>query len=173
MEKIVWFTGQPGSGKTTLAERFINDKLIGFMKMPHWEIVHLDGDDVRKTLARNDVEDYSRDGRIKNIRWAVDTAVFLFSKGYLPVVSLVSPYRWLREDLKTIGKGAHYSKLQPRFEVLEVYCHTNETRGREKYFVEEYEPPLSTFLDMDTTNKTEEECVDEILNVYRQMATMA
>ena len=51
--------------------------------------------------------------------------------------------------------------------------HTNETRGREKYFVEEYEPPLSTFLDMDTTNKTEEECVDEILNVYRQMATEA
>ena len=173
MEKIIWFTGQTGSGKTTLAERFIDDKLISFMKIPPWEIIHLDGDDVRKTLARNDVEDYSRDGRIKNIRWAVDTAVFLFSKGYLPVVSLVSPYRWLREDLKTIGKGAHYSKLQPRFEVLEVYCHTNETRGREKYFVEEYEPPLSTFLDMDTTNKTEEECVDEILNVYRQMATMA
>ena len=45
--------------------------------------------------------------------------------------------------------------------------------GEEKYFVEEYEPPLSTFLDMDTTNKTEEECVDEILNVYRQMATVA
>ena len=25
----------------------------------------------------------------------------------------------------------------------------------------------------ETTNKTEEECVDEILNVYRQMATVA
>jgi adenylylsulfate kinase len=170
---VIWFTGQPGSGKTTLANKFIEDKLIGFMKIPHWEIVHLDGDDIRKTLAREEVEDYSRDGRIKNIRWTIDTSIFLVSKGYLPVVSLVSPYRWLREDLKTIGKGAHYSKLQPRFEVLEVYCHTNETRGREKYFVEEYEPPLSTFLDMDTTNKTEEECVDEILNVYRQMATMA
>jgi adenylylsulfate kinase len=170
---VIWFTGQPGSGKTTLANKFIEDKLIGFMKIPHWEIVHLDGDDIRKTLAREEVEDYSRDGRIKNIRWTIDTSIFLVSKGFIPVVSLVSPYRWLREDLKTIGKGAHYSKLQPRFEVLEVYCHTNETRGREKYFVEEYEPPLSTFLDMDTTNKTEEECVDEILNVYRQMATMA
>ena len=172
MEKIIWFTGQPGSGKTTLAERFIDDKLIGFMKIPPWEIIHLDGDDVRKTLARNDVEDYSRDGRIKNIRWAVDTSVFLLSKGYLPVVSLVSPYRWLREDLKTIGKGAHYSKLQPRFEVLEVYCHTTEIRGREKHFVDDYEPPLTSFLDMNT-DKPIEECLDEILSVYRQVATIS
>ena len=170
---IIWFTGQPGSGKTTLANKFIEDKLIGFMKIPHWKIVHIDGDDIRKTLARTTADDYSRDGRFRNIRWVIDTSVFLVSKGYLPVVSMVSPYRWLREEIKTIGKGAHYSKLQPRFKVLEVYCHTSEIRGRENYFVDDYQEPLNNFLDMDTTNKTEKECVDEILDVYRSMATVA
>ena len=173
MEKVIWFTGQPGSGKTTLAERFIQDKLIGFMKINRRNIIHIDGDDIRKTLARTDADDYTRGGRTKNIRWVLDTTVFLVSKGFIPVVSLVSPYRWMREGLKGIGRGTHYSKLQPRFKVLEVYCHTTEIRGKEKYFAEDYEPPLQNFLDMDTTNRTIEECINEILDVYRQMATVA
>jgi len=163
---VIWFTGQPGSGKTTLAE-----ELITRLNQPN--IIHIDGDEIRKTLARTTADDYSQDGRFRNIRWVIDTSVFLVSKGYLPVVSLVSPYRWLREELKTIGKGAHYSKLQPLFKVLEVYCHTTETRGRENYFVDDYQPPLRDFVDMNTTSKTVEECVDEIFDVYRQMATMA
>ena len=77
---IISFIGQPGSGKTTLAEKFIEDKLIGFLNMPHWNIIHLDGDDIRKTLAREEVDDYSKQGRYKNIKWALDTSVFLVSK---------------------------------------------------------------------------------------------
>ena len=173
MSMVIWFTGQPGSGKTTLAERFIEDKLIGFMKIPPWEIIHLDGDDVRKTLAKQNPDDYSRDGRLKIIRFVMDTSVFLVSKGYLPVISLVSPYRWLREDLKVVGRGCHYSKLQPLFKVLEVYCHTTEKRGKEEYFVDDYQPPLTNYLDMDTTNKSIEECLDEILTFYRKMATIS
>ena len=46
-------------------------------------------------------------------------------------------------------------------------------RGKEKYFVEDYQEPLTDFLDMDTTNRTIEECVNEILTVYRKMAAVA
>ena len=57
---VIWFTGQPGSGKTTLAE-----ELITRLNQPN--IIHIDGDEIRKTLARTTADDYSQDGRFRNI----------------------------------------------------------------------------------------------------------
>ena len=82
-------------------------------------------------------------------------AAYLINKNCLPIISLVSPYLNLREEFKS------------KYNVLEVYVHTSEIRGRENYFVEDYEPPQDNFIDMDTTNKTKEESLGEILNVYR------
>ena len=58
---IIWLTGQPGSGKTTLA----NELIIHLKKSnPSIKIINLDGDDLRN-ISRN--KDYSKEGRIKNI----------------------------------------------------------------------------------------------------------
>ena len=154
---VLWFTGQPGSGKTTLANRFIDDKLIGFMKIQPVRIVHIDGDDLRDIV---DNKDYSEKGRRENINLAMNLARFMDNKGFIVIVSLVSPYRDQREELKMERN------------IAEFYLHTTEIRGKEDYFVEGYEPPLHNFTDIDT-NKPIEECVDEILDVYRQMATVA
>jgi adenylylsulfate kinase-like enzyme len=154
---ILWFTGQPGSGKTTLVERFIKDKLIGFMKLQPVKIVHIDGDDLREVL---DNKDYSEQGRRKNIQFAINMAKVMDDKGYLVLVSLVSPYRDMREKLKSNRN------------ITEFYLHTTEIRGKEDYFVENYEPPINNFVDINT-NKSIEECIDEILDVYRQMAAVA
>jgi adenylylsulfate kinase len=154
---ILWFTGQPGSGKTTLAERFIKDKLIGFMKIQPVRIVHIDGDDLREVV---DNKDYSEKGRRENITLAMNIARFMDNKGFTVIVSLVSPYRDLREELKMERN------------IAEFYLHTTEIRGKEDYFAEGYEPPIHNFTDIDT-NKPIEECVDEILDVYRQMAKVA
>ena len=154
---IVWFTGQPGSGKTTLAERFINDKLLWFMRMNRRDIIHIDGDDLRESIHN---KDYSEEGRRENIKLAMNIARFMENKGFIVIVSLVSPYRDLREELKMERN------------VGEFYLHTTEIRGRENYFAEGYEPPLHNFTDIDT-DKPIEECVDEILDVYREMAKMA
>jgi hypothetical protein len=40
--------------------------------------------------------------------------------------------------------------------------HTSEIRGREQNFVKEYEAPTENFIDIDTTNKTIDECLDLI-----------
>ena len=82
-------------------------------------------------------------------------AAYLINKQQLPVISLVSPYRELREEFKS------------KYKVLEVYLHTSEIRGRENYFVKDYEKPLDNFLELDTTHQTEQESLNEILNVYR------
>ena len=154
---VLWFTGQPGSGKTTLTNRFIEDKLIGLMKIQPVRIVHIDGDDLRDVL---DNKDYSEKGRRKNIQFAIDMTKVLDDKGFIVIVSLVSPYRDMREKLKSNRN------------IAEFYLHTTDIRGKEDYFVEDYEPPLHNYVDINT-DKTIEECLDEVLNVYRQMATVA
>ena len=143
---IIWFTGQPGSGKTTLCKALKE-------QWSFWrhQCVHIDGDDIREIFSN---KNYNFDGRVNNIKTAQNIARFLHNKNYKVLVSLVSPYRKLREELR--GQ-----------DIYEVYCHTTEIRGREQYFVENYEPPTENFIDMDTTNKSIKECVDEILDVCR------
>lgn len=147
--QAIWLTGQPASGKTTLA-----NLLVKSIKRENksTEIFNIDGDDLRD-LFQN--KDYSRKGREANIRLGMSIAAYLINKNCIPIISLVSPYRFLREEFKS------------KYNVIEVYVHTTEIRGRENFFVEEYEPPLHNFIDMDTTNKTESESLNEILNVYR------
>lgn len=138
---IYWFTGQPGSGKTTLA---------AFIKEITPKCIHIDGDDIRNLY---DNKDYSKQGRMKNIELAQNMAYFLYKKGFTVVVSLVSPYREQREEFK---------KLVGR-DLIEIYVHTNELRGREQFHVADYQPPLDSFIDIDTTNDTIEHSVVEIL----------
>ncbi len=146
--KIIWLTGQPGSGKTTLALSL--EKKIK-SKDSSTKIMVIDGDDLRDITIN---KDYTKKGREKNITTAQKIAHFLFNKNFIVIVSLVAPYKELREKFKSIAP------------VLEVYLHTTEIRGREKFFAEDYEPPVKNFINMETTEKTVEECVDEILNVY-------
>ena len=136
---IFWFTGQPGSGKTTLGKALI--KKLG-------DAFHIDGDDLRD-LSSN--VDYSEQGRISNIRTAQSIAMYLDNKGQNVVVSVIAPYRWLREEFKA------------RHKVNEIYLHTTEIRGREHYFVENYEAPKDNYLDLDTTNISVEESLEKIM----------
>ena len=152
---IIWLTGQPGSGKTTLA-----NSLIDFLRKDksNIKIINLDGDDLR---AINKNKDYSKEGRIKNISTAISIVRFLANKNYICIVSIVAPYRFLRDELKE------------EFSFLEVYLHTKDIRGRQHFFAKDYEVPLGKHLSIDTGKLSIKESRDEILNVYRKMATMA
>ena len=110
----------------------------------------------------NKNKDFSKEGRIKNISTAISIARFLASKNYICILSIVAPYKFLRDELKE------------EFSFLEVYLFTDEIRGREDYFADDYEEPTdSKTLRLDTGKLTIKESVNEILNVYRQMATLA
>lgn len=153
---IIWLTGQPASGKTTLANSLINQLSN---EKPELKIINLDGDDLR-LINKN--KDYSKEGRIKNISTAISIARFLANKNYICILSIVAPYRFLRDELKT------------EFDFLEIYLHTTEVRGRENFFAKDYEVPIDKkTLKLDTGKLTIKECTNEILNVYRKMAAMA
>ena len=141
---IYWFTGQPGHGKTTLALA-----LIAHLRASGTEPFHVDGDDLRALTAN---ADYSRAGREANIRRAQTIAHYLQNQGHTVVVSLVAPYRDIREELK-----AHA-------DVTEVYVHTTEQRGREEKHAKDYEAPLANFIEIDTTGRAVEDSLKELLD---------
>ena len=146
--KIIWLTGQPGSGKTTIAKA-LKKKILSNSEDNN--VILVDGDDLRDITTN---KDYSRQGREKNITTAQKIAHFLSNKDFIVIVALVAPYLNIREEFKLIAP------------VFEIYLHTEEIRGREHFFAEDYEKPKNDFLDMDTTKRTVEDCVDEILSIY-------
>ena len=138
---IIWLTGQPGSGKTTICKRILWDKPGVF---------HIDGDDLRDLFEN---KDYSETGRRKNIEVAQQIAHYLHKKGSDVVVSLVSPYKDQRDKFK--------EKMGDN--LVEVYVYTSEVRGREDFFVNDYQQPTEKYLDLDTTNESIEESTKKVL----------
>ena len=142
---IYWLTGQPGSGKTTLSTwiqaSFPNKSMI------------VDGDDIREIFVN---KDYSEEGRKKNIERAQTLSKFLHHKGYTVIVSLVSPYKEQREEFKKeMGDN-----------VVEIYVHTTDDRGRNHFHVSDYQEPTENFIDCDTTNSSE---YNTFLNLRRKL----
>jgi adenylylsulfate kinase-like enzyme len=75
-------------------------------------------------------------------------------KNFEVIVSLVAPYKEVRESFKTdLGS-----------ELIEIYVHTDELRGREANHVSDYEIPTENFIDIDTTKIEPIESLLEIIN---------
>ena len=147
---IIMFTGQPNSGKTTLALELVH-RLHEIRKDVTATII--DGDSLRK-ITRN--TDYSKDGRRKNVKSAINLAINSdTSSNDYTVVALVSPFKELREQLKHNTKNI----------VKEIYLHSN--RLREGKMVDYYEPPLNNYLDIDTDKHTIEESIKLIIDYIK------
>ena len=137
---IYLFTGQPGSGKTTMAKK-LQMWLQTDKKNWRKSVFHIDGDQLREVFPN---KDYSKEGRERNIQKAFDIAKYLDNCGNDVVISLVSPYREMREQLKSDCK------------VQEIYCHTKKIRGREDFFALDYEKPIEFFIDLDTSHSVDD-----------------
>ena len=91
---IVWLTGLPCSGKTTLGLALI-ERLRG---MGH-KAEFLDGDVVRRELWRD--LGFTKADREENIRRLGAVAELLGRNGVITVVCVVSPYRVSRDNVRS------------------------------------------------------------------------
>lgn len=144
---IYWFTGQPGSGKTTLA-KILEEK---FKENPFNHPYMIDGDDMRELFSN---KDYSIKGRVENVGTAQRIAHYLHNQGRDVIVALVSPYIDQREDFKKLlGDN-----------IKEIYVYTSEARERDHFKAAAYIAPKENFIDIDTTEDTPIQSFKKIFN---------
>ncbi|MGQ0538021.1 MAG: adenylyl-sulfate kinase [Gemmatimonadaceae bacterium] len=90
---VIWFTGLPSSGKSTIA-RAVYEKLLG--RGCSAEL--LDGAEVRESLSRG--LGFSRADREENVRRIGYVAKLLSRNGVIALCAAVSPYRSTRLEVR-------------------------------------------------------------------------
>jgi adenylylsulfate kinase len=90
---VVWFTGLPSSGKTTLAR-----SLEGALRSRGHRVEVLDGDEIRARLSRG--LGFSKEDRDENIRRIAYVARLLAGQGVAAITAAISPYREVRDEAR-------------------------------------------------------------------------
>ncbi len=160
---VLWLTGLPSSGKTTLASY-----VVGRLREKGLNVEWLDGDNVRNVFPSTGFSKQERDMHIKRIGF---TSSLLERNGVVVVNSFVSPYQESRDFIRDLCKNFIEVFVNTPLEVCEerdpesLYKRARE--GKIKNFTgydDPYENPLNPEKELDTTNRSVEECGDEILN---------
>lgn len=134
---IYWICGESATGKTTLGI-----KLHKFLKTEkrNWrrDVFHIDEEQLREIFQNTDYSDIGIRNSIKTTQGLVE---YLHSQGCDVIVSLVTPYLNLREEFK--------EKFNAN--MVEIYLHTTEQREQTHFSNVVFEPPVSNFIDINTT----------------------
>jgi adenylylsulfate kinase len=160
MTFVLWMTGLPCSGKTTIVRKLQET-------IPNLAV--LDGDELREWLSPKDFSKEGRDEHNKKVAYLAK----LLLKHNVPVgVSLVSPYIVNRENArKVINVGDKFSEVYIKCSLEK--CEARDVKGMYKKarageiknftgLDDPYEPPVNPELVVNTENQTLEESVQAI-----------
>jgi adenylyl-sulfate kinase len=166
---VVWLTGLPGSGKTTIAQAL--EPELRKLGLP---VETLDGDEIRLNLSKG--LGFSREDRETHLKRVTYVAKLLSRNGVAVVAAFISPYRSIRE----------YARKETT-NFVEVYvkcsvetCAKRDPKGLYKKASsgqikdltgpqDLYEEPTNPDLLLDTEKLTVSECVDSIESKLRQL----
>ena len=160
MTFVLWMTGLPCSGKTTLARK-LSDKIKN--------LAILDGDELREWLSP---KDFSQQGRNEHNRKVAYLAKLL-SEHNVPVsVSLISPYAKNRETAHKIIGNEKFVEVFVKCPLEE--CETRDVKGMYKKarkneiknftgINSEYEEPINPDIILETEKLSIDESVNKIL----------
>jgi len=176
MGLVIWLTGLPCSGKTTLANK-IRDALVYIGYRVH----QLDGDDFRKKYCKD--LGFSKDDREKNLERVIKHAKhFLeteknqfYDDDAIAVCSFVSPYEMARCHIEESieYEGDKFCLIYVKCDVKE--CMKRDVKGMWKKakegkikgftgYDDPYETPLSPNIVVNTSMLSVEECISDIFN---------
>jgi adenylylsulfate kinase len=91
---LIQLFGLSGAGKTTLAKA-VKSELIS----KNFKVEIIDGDEYRKVICRD--LSFSKDDRMENIRRLGFIGNILARNGVIAILSAISPYEAVREELKS------------------------------------------------------------------------
>lgn len=169
----VWLTGLSGAGKTTITQA-LEQKL----RAENYPLEVLDGDIVRTNLTKG--LGFSKADRDENIRRIGFVANLLTRHGVIVLVSAISPYREIREEVRDkIGDFVEVFVNAP----LEV-CEGRDVKGLYKRarsgeikgftgIDDPYEPPINPEVECRTDLETVEQSVDKIWQKLTNLGYLA
>lgn len=161
---VLWFTGLPASGKSTLAS-LLEQRLCAQGIMAYV----LDGDNIRRGLSSD--LGFSPEDRSENLRRAAEVAKLFADAGFVCIAAFISPMRRDRERARAIN-GADFHEVYIRASL--PVCEARDPKGlyrkaRAGLLADfsgvsaPYEPPSKPDLVVDTEHGQIDACVEQIL----------
>lgn len=166
---VVWFTGLPSSGKSTLA-RALEKELLRRSR----RVEVLDGDEVRLRLTKG--LGFSKADRDENIRRIAYVARLLARHGVVSITAAISPYREVRDEARAeIGDFVEVYVNCPleeciRRDVKGLY--RKALRNEIQNFTgvsDPYEPPEAAEITLETDRESLEESLNKIVSALERL----
>lgn len=164
MTFVLWMTGLPCSGKTTLARN-----LCKFIP----NLAVLDGDELREWLS---AKDFSKEGRNEHNKKVAHLAKLLLNHHVPVCVSLISPYAENRETARRIIGNENFIEVYIKCSLEK--CEKRDIKGMYKKarkneimnftgITDNYDVPQNPDLIIDTEYNILEENINQILNFLK------
>jgi adenylylsulfate kinase len=169
----IWFTGLSGAGKTTITKALATE-----LTDRGYDLEILDGDVVRENLTKG--LGFSKEDRDENIRRIGFVANLLTRHGVIVLVSAISPYRQIREEVR--GKIGNFVEVFVNAP-LEV-CEDRDVKGLYKRarageiksftgIDDPYEAPLNPEIECRTDKEEISASVAKVINKLNELGYLS
>jgi adenylylsulfate kinase len=163
---LVWFTGLPGSGKSTISHELEYRLFQRCIKT-----YVLDGDNVRHGLCRD--LGFSAEDRRENLRRVAEAARLFSDAGIFTIAAFASPYRADRFMVRRMFEPGDFIEVYLKCDLK--ICEARDPKGLYKKarsgeiknftgVSDPYEPPENPEIVLDTDGLSIEESVSKIMN---------
>ena len=168
--RVLWLTGLPCAGKSTIAS-LLEEKLEALGRHTYL----LDGDNIRLGLSKD--LDFTLVDRVENIRRISEIAKLMVDAGLVTIVAIISPFRSERAKARALMESGEFVEIfvDAPIDVCEARDvkghYAKARRGELSHFTgidSPYEPPENPELHINTVELSPDEAVDRIVQFLHE-----